>query len=182
MPTKTIDNSNELYDRVDKNDFVVGKVVRAVAHRDRVFHRAVHVWLFDGKARLFLQRRSAGKDTNPLKWGSSMGGHVDAGESYEQAALRELSEELGLKVSLGDLVFVRKFRPRAETNWEFVKMYFVSYDEKKHGKIRLNKNESAGGKFVEVKEIGRLIRLKRRSFTPDFVLFFWWAVKAGVLP
>lgn len=183
MPrAKTSDDPKELYDRVNANDVVVGKVARAEAHSKGIFHRAAHVWLFDGKGRLFLQQRSATKDTNPLKWGSSVGGHLDLGESYESAVLREAKEELGLNIGVGDLVFVQKFKPSADTNWEFVKLYFVAYDGKLHGRIRLNKKESAGGKFVGVEEVGRKIALNRGSFTPDFMLFFGWARKAGVLP
>ncbi len=182
MRKTTTDNPGELYDKVDGNDKVIGLVSRKDAHTKGIFHRAVHVWLFDGKRRIFLQQRSASKDTNPLKWGSSVGGHVDRGESYEPAAVRETKEELGLRIAPSDLVFVQKFKPSAETNWEFVKLYFVSYDESGHGKIRLNAKESAGGKFVAVQEIGRKIASGRLAFTPDFALFFEWAFDACVLP
>ncbi|MFH1106719.1 MAG: NUDIX domain-containing protein [Candidatus Micrarchaeota archaeon] len=178
----TTDDALELYDRVDAKDRVVGSVGRAVAHSKHVFHRAVHVWLFDSRGRMFVQQRSATKDTNPLKWGSSMGGHLDRGESYEAAALRETREELGLKIGQEDLVFVRKFGPRAETNWEFVKLYFVAHDRKRHGRIRLNKLESAAGKFVRVGDIASGIRKRKDDYTPDFALFFARGDAEGVLP
>jgi ADP-ribose pyrophosphatase YjhB (NUDIX family) len=58
-------------------------------------HRAVHVLVFDGTGRLFLQKRSARKDTAPGLWDTSVGGHMQPGEQPEQAAQREFSEELG---------------------------------------------------------------------------------------
>ncbi|MFH1199537.1 MAG: NUDIX domain-containing protein [Candidatus Micrarchaeota archaeon] len=175
------DNPRELYDKVDKNDKIIGSVSRRDAHSKHIFHRAVHVWLFDLRGRVFLQQRSATKDTNPLKWGSSMGGHVDRGESYEAAAVRETAEELGLKVELDDLVFVQKFSPTAATNWEFVKLYFVAYGKARMGAVRVNKTESAAGRFFKVADVVEKIRKGRSVFTPDFVLFFEWADKAGLL-
>ena len=90
----------ELFDVVDCEDRVVGQQVRRVVHREGLLHRAVHIWLFDDEGRLLLQMRSASKDQFPLTWTSSASGHVDAGESYESAARRELEEELGVTCEL----------------------------------------------------------------------------------
>ena len=54
------------------------------------------VFLFNSKGNIILQKVSLSKKTDAGKWSYSAAGHVDAGESYEQAALRELSEEMGV--------------------------------------------------------------------------------------
>jgi len=59
-------------------------------------HRAVHVLVVNAAGELLLQKRSARKDIQPGKWDTSVGGHLEPGESYFAAALREMREELGL--------------------------------------------------------------------------------------
>jgi isopentenyldiphosphate isomerase len=55
------------------------------------------VLVFNSQGEVYLQRRSATKDTYPNRWTTSCSGHVDAGEDYDTAVLREMAEELGLK-------------------------------------------------------------------------------------
>lgn len=87
---------HELLPVVDDQDRLVGLAPRWRVHRDGLRHRAAHVLLFDPAGRVYLQQRSAAKDTHPGKWTSSASGHVDPGEEYHQTARRELREELGL--------------------------------------------------------------------------------------
>ncbi len=97
--TKTTDNQNEVFAVVDENDRVVGEATRREVHKDKnLIHRSVGVAVFDAKGELFMQQRSPTKDTEPLKWTISCSGHVDKGEGYEETAVRELSEELGLDI------------------------------------------------------------------------------------
>jgi 8-oxo-dGTP pyrophosphatase MutT (NUDIX family) len=60
-----------------------------------LIHRSVSVIVLTGEGALF-QRRSLAKDSSPGCWDLACSGHVDAGESYRDAAVRELAEELGL--------------------------------------------------------------------------------------
>lgn len=94
--THTTDPQDELFDLVNENDEVMGTVKRKDAHRDpSLIHRAIGIMVFkDGQ--LYLQKRSMTKDTYPGYWTLSATGHVDSGETYDQAAIRELKEELGL--------------------------------------------------------------------------------------
>ena len=73
---------------------------RAAVHRDRDWHRSVHVWLLDPVGRaLLLQKRSMKKDTFPGRWDISVAGHIGAGDDARGAAVREAEEELGIQVS-----------------------------------------------------------------------------------
>ena len=87
--------ATDLFDVVDRSDNVLRQESRAVAHREKLLHRAVHALVLI-KRQPYLQRRSMAKDTAPGKWVSSCSGHVDSGEDYEKAAGRELVEEIGL--------------------------------------------------------------------------------------
>lgn len=90
---------DELFDVVDENDRVLRQETRAEVHRQKLLHRSIHVLVFDRACRVFLQKRSLAKDTAPGCWASSCSGHVDAGEDYDQAVVRELAEEIGITVT-----------------------------------------------------------------------------------
>lgn len=94
-------------------------------HREGLLHRAVHVLVFDSEGRLWLQRRSAAKDTYPGLWTSSASGHVDPGEDYETAARRELQEELGLSLVL---TYVGKVPAGPATQGEFSGVFSAQSD------------------------------------------------------
>ena len=84
---------DELFDLVDGNDVVIGTVKRKDAHSNpALIHRAVGILVFNQKGQLFLQKRSQTKDTYPGYWTISASGHLKPGETYRQAALRELNE------------------------------------------------------------------------------------------
>ena len=78
-------HGDEVFCVVDAQDRVIGSESRDRVHVNNLRHRAVHVLVFNQRGEVFLQRRSIWKDTHPGKWDSSTAGHVDAGESYEEA-------------------------------------------------------------------------------------------------
>lgn len=95
----TTDDQEEEFVVVDERDEIVGYRTRRDCHSDRsLIHRAIGLLIFDKDGRVLLQQRSLSKDTSPGYWSDSVGGHVMRGETYEQAMLRETSEELGLTV------------------------------------------------------------------------------------
>ena len=85
----------EFLDIVNENDEVIGKASRKEVYEKRLDHRIVHIILFNDKGEMALQLRSRRISFCPHHWGTPVGGHVQSGESYEEAALREFKEELG---------------------------------------------------------------------------------------
>lgn len=81
---------------VDEHDQPIGAGSKKEAWEKGIRHRIARVFLFNAKGEFLLQRRSQFIDA-PLEWDQSAAGHVDEGEGYEQAAYRELEEELGVK-------------------------------------------------------------------------------------
>jgi isopentenyl-diphosphate Delta-isomerase len=134
---------DELFDVVDDSDHVIGRATRRQVHARQLRHRAVHVFVFDPASRLFVQKRSATKDTFPGCYDSSASGHLEAGEDYDTCAVRELKEELALDVPRRHLRRHFKIDAGAETGWEFVWVYSV------HGDYRLHPNpaEIESGRF-----------------------------------
>lgn len=113
-------DAEELLPIVDENDIEVGTARRSEIHRRAWRHRAVHIVVCNSKGQVLLQRRGLLKDTYPGYWDVSVGGHVGVDESYEDAAAREIREELGVKTPLR---FIRKISACAQTGWEFVGLF-----------------------------------------------------------
>ncbi|MCL4339369.1 NUDIX domain-containing protein [Patescibacteria group bacterium] len=152
--TKTTDNQNEVFAVVDENDRVVGEATRREVHKDKnLIHRSVGVAVFNSKGELFMQQRSHTKDTEPLKWTISCSGHVDKGDSYEQTAVRELKEELGLDERL-EIETVGKFLFRAPYESEMVMLFKTVFE----GPFRLHPEEIRQGKFFTQKELIGMLR------------------------
>ena len=131
---------DEVFDLVDAEDQVIGTATRREVHTRKLFHRAVHVLLFNQAGQVFLQKRSPNKDTAPNCWDSSASGHVDSGENYYDTALRECQEELG--VEIGQLNKLTKLHPDQQNGWEFVEVFLGHHE----GPFELNPAEITDGK------------------------------------
>lgn len=131
-PLATIaQNEDEIFDVVDEQDNVLKQASRKEVHEQKLIHRAVHVLVFSKKTHdCLLQKRSAYKDKHPGVWDSSAAGHLDAGETYEEAAIRELREELGIEDA--KLIHVCNLPPSEATGWEHVGLYAALHDGKVH--------------------------------------------------
>ena len=173
VPTAAQDSQGEMFDVVDENDHVISVAPRGVVHAENLWHRAIHILVFNAKGELFLQKRSAWKDKHPGKWDSSAAGHLNSGEGYEAAARRELSEELGLPTGIAatlPLEEVGRLTASAETGWEFVRLYGVRHD----GPFRWPAEEIEWGGFFPVAVVADWIAAHREDFAPGFVKC--WAV------
>ena len=122
-----MDNS-EWFDVVDALDRPIGRERREVVHSRELFHRAIHVFVLDAAGRMLVQKRSMLKDSAAGLWCSSCSGHLDAGEDYLGAAVRELEEELGLEIAAENLTQILSVSPCMETGWEFCRLFFLQDD------------------------------------------------------
>jgi isopentenyldiphosphate isomerase len=163
--------TEEWFDVVNERDEVISRATRREVHATGLWHRAIHVLVFDRAGRVFLQRRSMLKDLSPGLWDSSCSGHLDAGEDYDAAAVRELAEEIGIKV---DACPARWFRlpPSTETGWEFVWVYRLDYD----GPLVLEPKEIQYGEWVLPEEVTRRIYAHPQDFCPSIKLL--WPIAA----
>ncbi|MEV0220114.1 NUDIX domain-containing protein [Streptomyces sp. NPDC050704] len=89
-------SADEILDIVDENDEVVGQARRGDAYDRGLRHRCAFIQVRDAEGRLFVHRRTATKLVFPSLYDMFVGGVVGAGETYDEAALREAEEELGV--------------------------------------------------------------------------------------
>lgn len=160
----TTDNLDEIYDVVNENDVVVGQATRKQVHSDpSLIHRAAGGYIFNRKKQILMQKRSKTKDMYPSRWAFSVGGHVDSGDTYEKAALRELKEELGIETHLH---FVEKRFVKHEDETEFWTIYLGLHD----GPFReFNTVEIDEVRFFSLQELQRLTREDAGDFVPEVV-------------
>ncbi|MEY3828744.1 MAG: hypothetical protein RL636_445 [Verrucomicrobiota bacterium] len=119
---------DEVFDVVDDQDVVIGSCPRSEIHRRQLRHRAIHIFWLRADGQLCLQRRSYAKDNCPGQVSTSCAGHVDSGETYPVAAVRELREEIGLQVRPEDLLEIDYAPCHADLGHEFVRSYLLRGD------------------------------------------------------
>ena len=91
------DNSQEIFPVVADDGSVIGSDTRGECHSGyRLLPPVVHLHVFNSRGEVYLQRRPDWKDIQPGKWDTSVGGHIDYGETPDQALVREVREELGI--------------------------------------------------------------------------------------
>lgn len=96
---------DELLDILDEfGKYTGNSVLKSEAHKKGLFHATVHIWFYTATGEVLFQKRSATKETFPNYWDVSVAGHVLAGETIEDAALREVKEEIGIAILKTDLV------------------------------------------------------------------------------
>ncbi len=106
--------TDELLDIVNDKDIVTDQQMRSTVHQLGLQHRGVHVFLFTRDGKMLVQKRSADRAASPSALDCSVSEHVKAGESYLDAAMRGMKEEMGVDgIEIKELV---KFRMNYGTN------------------------------------------------------------------
>ncbi len=137
----------ELIEIVNDRGEVLGVAPRSKVHGNpSLMHRVVHILVFNEKGQLLLQKRSLDKDVAPGCWDTSVGGHVDPGETLEEAARRELLEELGIAA---EPEFIYSYTHSNEYETELVYTYYCVHE----GPFEFNAEEIDSIEFWSVDEI-----------------------------
>lgn len=160
-------SAEDIFDIVNERDEVIDRKPRSEVHARGLLHRAVHVLVFNSQGEIFLQKRSMKKDRQPGVWDSSCSGHVDSGEDYDQTAVRELHEEIGLKLSIPPQRLF-KIDACAETDAEFVWVYRCE----NNGPFQLQPDEIEKGDWFSPDFVSQWIDEKPQEFATAFV-YIW---------
>ena len=119
-----------------------------------------HLHIFNDAGELYLQKRSMTKDIQPGKWDTAVGGHIDYGETVEEALRREVREELGITAFTPQ--FITRYVFESAIEKELVNTFRTIYN----GEIKPDTEELDGGRFWSLEEIKS--NLGQNVFTPNF--------------
>ena len=84
----------EYLDIYDENGNYIGKETRENVHKNALWHKTVHCWLYDKEGNVYFQIRA---DVNKLYTTAS--GHIKAGETVKQGFAREIKEEIVIDIN-----------------------------------------------------------------------------------
>ena len=151
--------AEEIVAIVDENNTVVGAAPRKEMRAKALPHRATYVLVFNSRGQLYVQKRTLTKDVFPGYYDPAAGGVVLAGEEYEQGAVREVEEEMGVRgVPLMPLF---RFYHQDTHNRVWGAAFSCVYD----GAIVLQEEEVESGAFMSAPDILRMAQTE--PFTPD---------------
>lgn len=159
----------ELVPLVDELGNVIGKATRSECHGgSRWLHPVVHLHVFNDRGDLYLQKRPEWKDIQPGKWDTAVGGHVDYGETIDEALRREVCEELGITDFVAEPLGMYVFDSKCER--ELVYVHKTVYC----GAVRPSETELDGGRFWTLQEIREAIGqgILTPNFESEFLRFF----------
>lgn len=151
----------EYIDIFDENNNPIGEVKeKTQAHEEGNFHRTAHIWIMNDKKELLLQKRSATKKSHPNCWDISGAGHIRAGESVIEGAIRELKEELGVEATEKDLKYIATIKStKNPKNMEFGYVYLLRCNKKIEDYIFEDK-EVSEVKYVYYEELEKMVEDK----------------------
>ena len=150
-----------MFQLVDREGRPTGQATRQECHGNpRLLHLVVHLHVFDAQGRIYLQKRSMRKDTNPGLWDTSVGGHVSAGEDVGAALMREAREELAIDAAGAKFLYAILNEGSFES--EYAQCFSLTWQ----GEIRPDPDEIEEGKFFTRAEVESLIGTG--SLTPLF--------------
>lgn len=163
---------HELIDFYDKNGVYQGKIDKAIAHKNGLWHKSVHVWIINDKKEILFQKRCSEKKFFPGYWDCSFAGHIGAGEDSLTSAIREGQEELGLILNKNDLQYA--FTIKEQFTWkdiisrEFVDVYIMKANIDVNN-LTFQKEEVASAKYFD---LGKVFNPKNKNFFPHNEEYF----------
>lgn len=163
----SVNSDEETFEIFNERNEKIGTAPRREVHEKGHYHRGIDLFLVNSQGKIFITKRAETKDTSPGQWGMSVGEHVKPGESFMDAAIRGLKEELGITNAKiiqikGPRLFTITYEDGKKDN-EFDALFLAESDEK----INIDKEEVSEGEFLTLEEIEKEIE-RGRIFTPFF--------------
>jgi len=148
---------------VDEKDNILGFKERNSV-LDNELYRVSSCWIVNEKNQVLLAKRSLNKKRNPGKWGPSVAGTLEEGETYESNIVKEFFEELGLEDSKPVEILKEKIIGEGENF--FVHWFYLKTDKKVH-EFKLQEDEVSEVKFFEREEIFSMVKRFPEKFTSN---------------
>lgn len=123
-------HTDEYLDLVNEQDEVIGRKLRSEVYAEGLSNfRVVNAFIVNAEGKLWLPRRVPNKRIFPLCLDMSMGGHVESGESYDQAFARETKEELSIDVGATSWRILGHLTPQDDEVSAFMNVYEMRSEE-----------------------------------------------------
>lgn len=153
--------AGEMLPIIRENGIVYAQATRKYCHGGSfLLHPVVHLHIINRNAELYLQKRSMKKDLLPGRWDTAVGGHVDYGETLEEALYREASEELGFRDF--NPIFLKSYIWESAREKELVSVFATVGNFT----LKPDNDEVTEGRYWNMSEIES--NLARGLFTPNF--------------
>jgi isopentenyl-diphosphate Delta-isomerase len=174
--------ADELIDICDENNYLLDiQKMKSEAHKNGLWHRASHIWIYNSKGEVLLQLRAKEKLLYPDMWDVSAAGHVGAGEDPNISGLREVEEEIGLEPKEESLNFwmIRKVKAifREIINNEFYYVYFFKFDGD-IAQLKLQKEEVQKIQFFLIDKVEEDLKINPDKYVPHGD--YWFEVLAEI--
>ncbi|HHJ53568.1 MAG TPA: isopentenyl-diphosphate Delta-isomerase [Caldithrix abyssi] len=152
---------------VDAEDRVLGYETKDKCHNGAgILHRAFSIFIFNCANELLLQKRHGSKRLWGNYWSNTCCSHPRKGESYEQATIRRLKEEVGLDTPLKYLYkfqYQAAFEDKGSEN-ELCSVYIGKTDRAPE----INETEIADWKYISIDDLNHELEQHPERFTPWF--------------
>jgi isopentenyldiphosphate isomerase len=141
----------EKWDVYDKNGNLTGytKTKNDVWTSDE-YHLGASLWIINYDGNLLIQKRAASKRRLPNVW-CNIGGSVVSGENSRQGCVREVEEEIGIKVNSNDLILLQSVVFSNTINDDYALIYDFPIEN-----VVLQAEEVSDVKWASVDEIKKL--------------------------
>ena len=154
----------ELIDVYDENNNYLGySLERKEVHERNLWHNHVSAWIMNYDGKILLQQRALTKKKKPGKW-SKTGGHVGAGETCDEAIIREVFEEIGLMVQDDEIKNIEIFKS-INPNEHYFSYGYIFFTNMKEDEFKLQTEEVNAVKYYSIEEIEEIKKQDNKDYT-----------------
>ncbi len=155
-------------------------MLKSEAHAKSLWHPVAHLWIYNSKGQLLLQKRAPDKQVWPNVWDVSVAGHIAAGDKPKDTIIREAKEELGIKIVQAQVEFfdLSPFNDKMPGGW-FNRVYIYSYiteEEIDISDLVLEEEETSEVRWVDINNLRKELAEAKNHFSPAGRLFFKTAI------
>ncbi|WP_291960509.1 NUDIX hydrolase [Maribacter sp.] len=169
---------DELIDILDSEGNMTNTTaMKSEAHKNGWFHQTVHIWFYTLEGKILMQQRGKNKDIYPLLWDVSVAGHIGAGESIVNSAVREIEEEIGLCIAPSELDKIGTFKS-VKNHSKILKDYefhntFIATLKLPFSELQKQDSEVEALKLISINEFSKALKDPiKYSYVPHDISYY----------